>query len=78
MNSEKTKDNQTKGENGTIELIIWLLPAITLPMIAEDIGGKTPEIVLSMILGVLGAAIGFPLFWFTKDKSKSEYFNIKW
>ena len=71
MNSEKTKDNQTKGENGTIELIIWLLPAITLPMIAEDIGGKTPEIVLSMILGVLGAAIGFPLFWFTKDKSKS-------
>ena len=62
MNPEKTKDNQAKGENGIIELMIWMLPAITLPMIAEDIGGKTPEIVISMILGGLGAAIGFPLY----------------
>lgn len=71
MNPEKTKDSQAKGENGIIELMIWMLPAITLPMMAEDIGGETPEIVIGMILGGLGAAIGFSLYWFTKDKSKS-------
>lgn len=68
MNPEKNTDNKDK--NGIIELMIWMMPAITLPMIAEDIGGKTPEIVMSMILGGLGVAIGFPLYWFTKDKSK--------
>lgn len=71
MNPEKAKDNQTKGENGAIEIMIWMLPAMTLPMIAEDIGGNTPEIAMGMILGGLGAAIGFPLYWLTKDKSKS-------
>ena len=58
MNPEKTKDNQDKDGNGIIEIMIWMLPAITLPMIAEDIGGgETPEIAMSMILGGLGAAM---------------------
>ncbi|MDF1698221.1 MAG: hypothetical protein P1U56_20400 [Saprospiraceae bacterium] len=71
MNSEMKKDNQAKDKNGIIEIMIWMLPAIMLSMMAKDIGGKTPEIVMSMILGGLGASIGFPLFWLTKDKSMS-------
>ncbi|MFT4696810.1 MAG: hypothetical protein ACI8RY_001988 [Urechidicola sp.] len=71
MNSEMEKDNQAKDENGIKELMIWMLPAIMLSMMAKDIGGKIPEIVMSMILGGLGAAIGFTLYWLTKDKSKS-------
>ena len=76
MNPEKVKDNQAKDENEIIELMIWMLPAIMLPMIAGDIGGKTPEIAMSIILGGLGGAIGVTLYWLTKDKSKSIKYGI--
>lgn len=71
MKSEEIRSNKPKEETGVLELMIWMLPAITLPMIAGDIGGKTPEIVISMILGGFGATIGVLLYWITKDKSKS-------
>jgi len=71
MKTKSTNANQSKNEIGTKELMIWMLPAIILPMISGDIGGETPEIVLSMILGGLGATIGFVLYWLTKKKSNS-------
>lgn len=44
---------------------------ITLPLIAEDIGTNTPWIVMTAMLGFIGASIGFMTFWLTKNKSKT-------
>lgn len=71
MNPDKVPDNQKRDEKGITKLIIWMLPAIALPIIAQDIGGGIPSIVMSMLLGAIGAVIGFTLFWLTKDKGNS-------
>ena len=53
------------------DLVIWIFPITALPMFADYIGGKTPEIAMRMILGFLGAIVGSLLFWLFKEKAKS-------
>ena len=51
-------------------MMLWMVPAIILPMLSNEINGKTPALAMSMVLGALGAVIGFTLFLLTKNKSK--------
>ena len=67
---ENTSNKEKEQIQNHIELAIWVLPAIILPMMAEFIPSQIPEIALSVILGGLGGIIGATLFWLTKDKSK--------
>ncbi len=65
MKEKKKQDNYE-----ALGFVIWFLPALVLPNLAGDIGGNIPEIVMSMILGGIGAIIGFVLYWMTKDSGR--------
>jgi len=65
------EENKETKMTDVLSFAILILPMLALPQLAEYIGGETPEIAMSMILGGLGAAIGSPFFWLTKDKSKA-------
>lgn len=51
-------------------LIIWVLPIVTLPLLAEDLDFNIPEMALRALLALLGGIIGFTLFWITRGQSK--------
>lgn len=70
------KENTSWESKRILELIIWVLPAIGLPMIMSDVDGETSVMVRSMLFGGLGGVIGALLFGLTKDKSQSVKYIV--
>ncbi len=62
--------DRTKKDFQNWQLIIWVLPIITLPLMAGDLNFDIPEMALRALLALLGGAIGFVLFWITKGRSR--------
>lgn len=67
---EKQTTKTEKDKQPVWMIILWLLPAIVLPQIAEDVNGGIPVIAMSMVLGAIGSIIGFGFYWVFKDRSK--------
>lgn len=55
--------------NEILSHAILFLPVILLPLLAQELWEDGVQIAMAGVLGGVGAIIGFPIYWLSKDKS---------